>query len=333
MPGHDIIVIGASAGGSDALSRICEALPEDFPAAVFIVWHVPARAPGLLPHIIGHHAHLPVNFALNGEAILSGRIYVAPPDYHLLLEHDRVRLTQGPKENRFRPAIDPLFRSAAYVFGPRVIGVVLTGSLDDGTSGLWAIKDRGGVAIVQDPEDAQFPDMPRNALQQVAVDYRVPLLEIPSLLVKLTAEPVRIPPHNDDERDALDIQSATLDRVTEEDMHKLGAVSQFSCPECHGVLWRIPEGKVMRFRCRTGHAYTVESLLADLSELTEETLWSAVRCLEERGSLLQSMSEQQRERGDRQTAETYELEAEADQRRAQMLRLMLNGSGESSVAG
>jgi two-component system, chemotaxis family, protein-glutamate methylesterase/glutaminase len=193
MAGRDIIVIGASAGGVEVLSELCKNLPPELPAAVFIVWHMPATSTGIFPRMLERTSALPVENAVDGEPLVPGRIYTAPPDHHLLLEDGRVRLTHGPKENRFRPAVDPLFRSAAYSYGPRVIGLVLSGALDDGTSGLWMIKDRGGVAMVQDPVDALVPDMPRNALHNVEVDYVVPVSEMPALLMQLTSEPLPEP--------------------------------------------------------------------------------------------------------------------------------------------
>ena len=189
MPKHDIIVIGASAGGIEALIELFSVLPQDLPAAVFVVCHLSPQSEGVLPAALSRNGNLRAVNATDREQIIPGRVYVAPPDHHLLVEPGFVRVTQGPKENRFRPAIDPLFRSAAYAYGPRVIGVVLTGALDDGTAGLWAIKERGGLAIVQDPDDALFPSMPLSALTNVQVDYRVPLSEIAPLLVRLVSEP------------------------------------------------------------------------------------------------------------------------------------------------
>ena len=189
MAGHDIIVVGASAGGPESLQLLMSALPPELPAALFVVVHFPPGSRSFLPAILSRAGPLVATHATDGEAIRHGHVYIARPDHHLVLERGYVRVTHGPKENRFRPAVDVLFRSAAYAYGPRVIGVILTGQLDDGTAGLWAVKDRGGLAVVQDPQDALSPSMPRSALQHVAEDYCLPIAEIGPLLERLTGEP------------------------------------------------------------------------------------------------------------------------------------------------
>ena len=190
MPGKDVIVVGASTGGVEALLALVKGLPQDLPASVFVVMHTAPDSPGVLADILNRNGNLPATNARNRERIKPGRIYVAPPDYHLLIEPGLLRITHGPKENRFRPAVDPLFRSAAQVYGPRAVGVILTGGLDDGTSGLWAIKRLGGTAIVQDPQEAFMPSMPQSAMNRVEVDYCLPVAEIALLLARLASEPV-----------------------------------------------------------------------------------------------------------------------------------------------
>ncbi len=185
MPGHDIVVVGASAGGMEALMKLASELPGELPASVFIVLHIPAQSPSMMPEILNRSSRLQAVHPSNGEAIEYGCIYVAPPDLHLLVEREHIHLVRGPRENRHRPAIDPLFRSAATAYGPRVVGVVLTGALDDGTAGLQAIKRLGGLAIVQDPQEALYPSMPLNALHHVAVDYTLPLSQIGPVIVDL----------------------------------------------------------------------------------------------------------------------------------------------------
>jgi two-component system chemotaxis response regulator CheB len=240
---RDTIVIGASAGGVQALSTVVGDLPANLPAAVFIVLHIPAEKPSLLPEILARSSQLPVKHPTSGERIRAGRIYVAPPDQHLLIEGVHVRLVHGPKENLHRPSIDTLFRSAARWCGARTIGVVLTGARDDGSVGMRAIKQRGGITIVQDPVEAVFPSMPTNVMQQIQVDYSVPLRQIAPLLDRLSQEWAT------DERsypvpEEVEIES----KIAEQNMdgseliasvEKLGRVSKLTCPDCHGALWEV----------------------------------------------------------------------------------------------
>lgn len=320
MGRRDIVVIGASAGGVEALHDLCEDLPADFPAAVFVVWHIPASSMGLLPRILAPVCGLPAGNAVNGEEIRPAHILVAPPDHHMLLEDHHVRLTQGPKENRFRPAIDPLFRSAAATYGPRVIGVILAGSLDDGTSGLWAIKDRGGIAVVQEPSDTLFPDMPLNAIKNVKVDHVVPVARMAELLVSLVQEEIALPDVPPPATLAPEMKSAAMGETDESKMGELGEVSPFTCPDCHGSLWRIMEGSILRFRCRTGHAYTAEVLLDELGESIERNLWASVRVLEESASLLEHVAMHLREHAQDAIAAEYLRQAGETWARARAVR-------------
>jgi two-component system chemotaxis response regulator CheB len=279
MPGHDIVVIGASAGGIEALKRLVGGLPADFPGSLFIVLHVWAHAP---PMILGRAGALPVLCPEDGAKIERGRIYAAPADQHMLVEKNHLRIVRGPKENRHRPAIDPLFRSAAWSFGPRVVGVVLSGTLDDGAAGLWAVRTCGGVAVVQDPNDAQFPDMPAAAMSMLEVDYRLPAVEIPALLIRLATQPVKTdfaPPH----KFKLETEYVTMDRDIN-DMNQLGQPSVFTCPACRGALWEIQEGKLTRYRCHIGHAFSPDSLLDEQAEALEFALDSALRATEEKSA-------------------------------------------------
>jgi len=270
-----VVVVGASAGGIEALRTLVSGLPADFAAAVCVVLHISPESPGILGDILSRSGPLPAIPAVNGEPLQPGRVYVAPPDCHLLVEPGRLRVTKGPRENRFRPAIDPLFRSAAQVYGPGAIGVILTGSLDDGTAGLWAIKQLGGTAIVQDPAEALFTSMPQNAIDHVDVDQVLPLAAIAPLLVELTtvgvaadaAVPVPLP-----EPMHIEVRIAMEENPIDAGLERVGEPSRFACPECHGVLLQLKEGSRFRFRCHTGHAYSVASLLAAISEGSEESL-------------------------------------------------------------
>lgn len=326
MPGRDIVVVGGSAGGIEALQRLLEALPMSLPAAVFVVVHTHPTSPGYLPQILTRAGSLPAAHAEDGEPVVSGRIYVAPPDHHLLIEDGHVRLTKGPKENRSRPAVDTLFRSAAYFHGPRVIGVILSGMLDDGTAGLWTVKDRGGCALVQEPEDAQFSSMPESALRHVQVDERLPAAELGPALARLVEEPVQelvLPPVT--ERLQTETRIAMKDSVVDLSILKLGELSPFVCPECHGVLVQLQEGGLLRFRCHTGHAYSVSTLLTMMGESIEASLWTTMRGMEEQAFLLQHLAKHLVETDDPRLAAQFEVKAnETRQRAGQIKQLTLN---------
>jgi two-component system, chemotaxis family, protein-glutamate methylesterase/glutaminase len=279
-----------------------------------------AESPGLLPLILTRAGDLPASNATDRERIRPGRIYVAPPDHHLIIEPSIMRTTRGPKENRFRPAIDPLFRSAAQVYGPRVIGVILTGYLDDGTAGLWTVKQLGGTTIVQDPDDALVSSMPLNALQHVKVDYCLPLTEIAPLLVRLTKEAAEEGEYEVPEETRIEINIAKADRALEAGVKKLGEPSNFACPECHGVLLQLQEENRIRFRCHTGHAYSLESLAAELDEAIEDSLWNAIRSVEEKVMLLQHLAEHLRQSGNGAGAVQLQRAAETARRRAAHVR-------------
>jgi two-component system, chemotaxis family, protein-glutamate methylesterase/glutaminase len=317
---RDIVVVGASAGGIEALKEIVRDLPPDFKAALFVVLHISAQSPGILPDILRRSGPLPSSLATDGDEIRPSHIYVAPPDQHMLLDGAGfVRLSRGPKENHFRPAVDPLFRSAALAFGSRVIGVVLTGGLDDGTSGLWAIKERGGIATVQDPTEATAPSMPLSALKHVLVDYKVRLKEIPPLLARLTEEPAEQNGQLVSREMETETKIARGENAIAAGIHQWGDVSNFACPECHGVLQERKEGTLRRFRCHTGHAYSEGSLLHDLTERAEEAMWNAIRSLQERSFFLRKLAEEE-PRGDARNAEQLRREAEESDWLAQTLR-------------
>jgi two-component system, chemotaxis family, protein-glutamate methylesterase/glutaminase len=326
MPGHDIICIGASAGGVEVLIDLMRELPADLPAAVFVVVHVAPNSSTVLPAVLNRAGKLPASHASPDEPIRKGRIYVARPDMHLLVkdgEHPRVVLGRGPKENSARPAVDPLFRSAARAFGPRVIGVVLSGSLDDGTVGLDVIKRAGGIAVVQDPEEALFPGMPRSAVENVAVDHIIPRSQIASLLVRLANEPV---PHvevrmsNQIKQEA---DMAELDAGSIQSHDRPGTPSGFTCPECHGTLFELSEGHLIRFRCRTGHAYSAESLMAEQGDNLEAAMYTAMTALKERSALADRLSQRARERGHEMTARQFEEQAKDAERQAELIRQAL----------
>jgi two-component system chemotaxis response regulator CheB len=328
LPTEQIICIGASAGGIETLRTLVAGLSADFGAAIIVVLHTSSDSPGILGHILDRAGALPAANAVDGERIQPGRIYVAPSDYHLLVEPGLVRLTRGPKENRFRPAIDPLFRSAASVYGPAAVGVILSGSLDDGTAGLRAIKQLGGTSIVQDPEEALFSSMPRSAMEHVRVDYCLPVAEIATVLTRLasgrvTDEEVReVPEEMDIENRIAGNENAMVVGVK-----KLGAPSSYACPECHGVLLQLKDENPLRFRCHTGHAYSVKSLLAEVTEKMEESLWSAIRSFEEGAMLMSQMADHAYEGEKDNSPEELLRRAQDTKRRAELIKQAVLGNG------
>lgn len=323
MARKDIVVVGASAGGMSALEKLVAGLPKDFPAAMFVVWHLPPGVRSVLPRMLMRAGPVPARNAEDGDRIEPGRIYIAPNGHHMLLEKGYIRVTRGPKENRFRPAIDPLFRSAAYIYGPRAVGVVLTGALDDGTSGLWAIKLRSGTAIVQDPEDAQHRSMPLNALYNVDVDYKLPVAEIGPLLGRLVresagAEPAAAP--EEQERMAAEVKIAEGADAMDFDVRRFGELSAFTCPECNGVLTLLRDGSIKRYRCHTGHAYSADALVESATEQVENRLWTAVRSLDETVLLLNQLGEEFAKNGDTRAAEFCFSRAREAYERSQPIR-------------
>lgn len=323
MPARDLVVIGGSAGAIEALQSLVGALPADLAAAVFVVIHTHPSSPGYLARILERCGALPVVYAEDGEPIARGRVVIAPADHHLLIEQNHMRLTRGPKENRSRPAVDPLFRSAAYFHGPRAIGVVLSGMLDDGTAGLWTIKDRGGLAVVQSPEDAPFPSMPESALRHVVADHRLPVREIGPLLASLVAQPApEAEPMAVPERLRAETRIAMEDNALDLGILDLGELSPFVCPDCQGTMVQLKEGGLLRFRCHTGHAFSAGTLLSLMSESIEDSLWTTMRGMEESALLLQHMGRHLAEADNRELAARFEAKAHEARRRAEQIKAM-----------
>jgi two-component system chemotaxis response regulator CheB len=326
--GRDIIVIGASAGGVQALCEVIERLPPGLPAAVFVVLHLSPHGRSLLPTILARSSCLPTSHPSDGEPIRPGRIYVAPPDRHLAIENSHIHLSRNASENGHRPAVDVLFRTAARSYGSRVVGVVLTGNLDDGTAGLAAIKRCGGVAVVQDPQDADYPGMPESAIANVKVDHVVPLPEIGPLLDHLLREPrpaavADCDPNVEEEPDAMGTSKA-------EDTGGAtwaGEPSGLTCPECGGSLFEKPEEPLLHFRCRTGHAYSPESLLAKQSDGLEAALFAALRALEENAALARRLEKRSRQHDNLLACTRYEKRALDAEKHAKTLREILQKGG------
>jgi two-component system chemotaxis response regulator CheB len=322
MSGHNIITIGVSADGLEARITIVGNLPSEFPAAVFIVRHIGAGGPRVLADILSRSGPLRAVYPEDRDPIQLGRIYVAPPDHHMSIEDGCVRITHGPKENRHRPSVDVLFRSAALAYGANVVGVVLSGNLNDGTAGLLAIKKCGGVAVVQDPTEASYPAMPKSAMERVRVDYCLPLSDIAPLLSNLASDAANEdrPAPSDME---MEVEIATGETNTPEAIEKLGKPSEFTCPECHGVLWELNDKDLLRFRCRAGHAYLAESLHEEQSETGEDMLWEAFRALEEGAALARRIAESERERNRAESATLFEESAQKEEQKAMVIQRML----------
>lgn len=316
----DMIVVGGSAGGVEAVTQVVESLPSDLNAAVFIVIHFPEFSDSVLPAILNRRGRLKAVHAEDGMAVEPGHIYVARPGKHLLVRRSVVRLVEGPKENGNRPAIDPLFRTAARSCGPSVAGVLLSGMLDDGTMGMAAVKRFGGVTIAQDPEEATFSAMPRNAIERVGVQHVLPLDQIGPLLVQLTREGVSAAPFLRDEKDPTEMNPEELAMLE----HR-GRPSTFTCPECHGTLFELEEDGLLHYRCRVGHAYSFDTLATEQRTVLEAALWTALRSIEENNSLLVRLIERSEAGGFAVSSEHYRQRLKEGRERSSLLRHVLEG--------
>lgn len=317
MPRRDIIVIGGSAGSSPVIKQLLRDLPADLPASIFVSTHLPAGA-GYLADVLGAVSALPAVRAVDGQPIEPGRVYVAAPDRHLLLINGTIHLGEGPRENMVRPAIDPLFRSAALSYGPRVVGVVLSGMLNDGASGLFAVKACGGVAVVQHPLDAEADQMPMAALETVDADHVSRADDLAGLLVELVrsdAGPERERPPGLE----LEVRIAAGARLGSARLREIAEPSPLSCPDCGGVMSEVSTGRPLRYRCQTGHAQTAE-VMAAANEEVDEAVRIAMRVMEERVTLVTRMAQDARATGRAAVAELYEERAAEYGRYAATLR-------------
>jgi two-component system, chemotaxis family, protein-glutamate methylesterase/glutaminase len=325
---RDLVVIGASAGGVDALQEIVAELPPEFPAAMLVVLHVASSATSVLPQILARRGPLPAAFAKDGDELTRGQIFVAPADHHMLVRDGHIRLTRGPRENGHRPAIDPLFRSAARARGGRAIGVVLSGLLDDGALGLRFIKQHGGSTVVQDPDESLFPSMPRAALELTNVDR----IASPRAMARVLCELIEVPIDPSHEADLGGDPAAgtdDLDRVELADPADTAALvdgppSSLTCPECGGALWEQEDTGGVRFACHVGHAYSLATLVEEQGRSLEMSLWSALRALEERANMHRRLA--RRSAGTpRETM--YKERAHTAEEHARVLRAMLTNTG------
>jgi len=318
----DIIVVGASAGGVEALKTLVSPLPAEFDAAIFVVLHTLATSESLLPQILSKASALPAVNAEDLALVETGKIYVAPPDRHILFNNGSLRVIRGPRENRHRPSIDVLFRSAAGTYGPRTAGILLSGSDDDGTAGVQAIKRHEGVTIVQHPDDSQYPEMPASAMRNAGPDFALRVAEIGDLLRKLVDGRVRV-------REGPVMEEPAKKTTTEKEGDSqtettpVGVPSGFTCPDCSGTLWELRDGDLLRYRCRVGHAYSQESMIEASSEAVERALWSAVRSLEESAAISLRIAQN---RGILEK-EMYQKAAEREEHARIIRKLLLEGTG------
>lgn len=339
---RDIIVIGASAGGVEALLELVDNLPGDFPAAILVVVHTTPTRPNRLPQVLNYRSKIPAYQAEQGKLIEPGNIYVAPSDLHMLVKEGRLELNHGPRENSSRPAIDPLFRSAARNYGPRLIGIILSGNMGDGATGLMMVKSYGGLVIVQTPDEAAYSSMPNTAISYGQVDHILPIKEMASLLMRLVNEngkekgtagqmdreikrdvnnleptsPAEGAGEGEEERP--DVINQAL--WEQEHNYRSGKSAIYSCPDCSGVLWQIEENGVIYFQCHVGHRLSPEVLLIRKSNELETALWSCVRTLQEKASINLQLAAQMRSKGQNEVAERIEEKAQIDKQTMRILR-------------
>jgi two-component system chemotaxis response regulator CheB len=326
-----VVAVGASAGGVEALRGLVAGLPEDLDAAVLVVLHLPASAKSVLPEILARAAQLAVAPAHDGEELTAGRILVAIPDHHLVVHDGHIRLLRGPRVNGHRPAIDPLFVSAARTFGPAALGILLSGTLDDGVNGLLGIRDRGGSTAAQDPHEAAYPDMPENAIRAGAVDHVADLRGLAELIVKFAHEPPHFSGPIADPTDSVETEVSEVGELSNASTHPgdpRGKLVDIACPNCGGSLWASDDGNY--FECRTGHAYSAESLVEVQADAVDDALWGAYRALLEQADLNARMARRvERLRGVRSRSQSYRHTADDALRRAEVLRAVLMNSASA----
>ena len=331
---RNIIVIGASAGGLEAIISVLETVPEDLDASIFVVQHIPSYTRSNIDRVVQHHTKLRVLKPEDGAPILPNTVYIARADRHLMIEPGKVVVSKGPRENRFRPAVDALFRSAAHAYRERVIGVVLSGALNDGSSGSWTIKRFGGTVIVQDPEDAMFADMPRETMQYTEVDHVLPATSIGGVLSDLSRQAIRPRKHGsgtDAKLVELEIALAKGGNGLGMGVLAMGEPSSLTCPECHGALAKFEEGRLIRFRCHTGHAHTAESLLASVRDNVEKSMWEVMRGLEESKILLDSLAGQLDEDEQYELAGVYRRRAAELVHQSEKIQRVIQQTDQSST--
>jgi two-component system chemotaxis response regulator CheB len=325
-----VVVIGASAGGVEALRHLVSLLPPDFPAPIVVVLHTPATGAGALASILDRAGPLRAVPVVDEPRLETGQILVAPGDHHVVVYDHAVTLSKGPRENGHRPSVDVLFRTAANALGPRVIAVVLSGSLDDGAAGAVAVKLRGGRVLVQSPDEALHAGMPQSTMSATEVDQVLPISEMPAVLHQMALEEV---PEAPVESSLMQMEAAVadfdLDAITTED-HP-GRPSGWTCPDCHGSLFEIHEGGLVRFRCRVGHAWSAASLVAQQGTALEAALWIALRALEEKASLTRNLAQRAAERGHILSGGQFERQSEEARQAADQLRGLIENVSAAEI--
>jgi two-component system chemotaxis response regulator CheB len=313
---RDIVVLGASAGGIEALSALVQSLPGDLPATLFVAQHMAPTFSSRLPEVLTSRGAFRAVYPVHGQEIAPQHIYVAPPDMQMFVRNGYIEVTRGPRENGHRPSVDALFRTAARAYGPRVIGVVLTGFLDCGTAGLMSIKARGGLAIVQDPEDAHVPEMPASAIRHVRVDRVAPLATLGQVLTELVGTA------------AGPVPSTVPQVISAMEGDVLGVPVDFVCPSCCGALTEATTQGFSQFRCHVGHSFSMQSVVLQQNEEAERALWASVRALEESSSLAQRMAA----RSSGNLRERFEEKQQTLTRQAAVIRAILLGEDERAPA-
>jgi two-component system, chemotaxis family, protein-glutamate methylesterase/glutaminase len=330
MANRDVLAIGTSAGGFEALRFLAGEFSHDFPASVVVVIHLSSQFRSELDAILTQAGPLPASFAVDGEKLERGHIYIAPAERHLIVESGHLRLGSGPRENNARPALDPLFRSAALCCGPRTVGAVLTGTLGDGAAGLSALKQSGGITVVQDPDDAAFAEMPTTALIRSQPDHVVGLAGMPALFEKLARQPAgqAVPPSSSLE---YEVNIASGGRGSMKEMDRIGRRSVLACPDCHGVMWEIDEGELVRYRCHVGHAYSAEIMSLALDENLKLAFGSALRALDERVALARKLEAQASTASRTRMAESWAAKAREFEEEARIIRDSIRRTDEIAV--
>jgi len=329
-PGRDLVVVAASAGGLEPLRTLLAGLPADLPAAVLVVLHIPASGGRTLPHILNRVGALPAAAAVDGQRLMPSRVYVAPPDRHLLVHNDTVRTSRGPRQNGVRPAADPLFRSAALMGGPRTIAVVLSGTLDDAALGAATVERRGGRVVIQDPAEASYDSMPRSALATTEHAEVRPVSALAAAVVRLVGEHAGAATAGP----APELEAEVRSLLAGDPLRSALAreYGDLTCPDCGGPLYHVKDRTVISYDCAAGHRWSPQALLEEQTDAVERALWLAIRSLDERGRLTEGLAEAARQRGHDRTAARFQDASKEARLAADVIRNATNGMSRETEA-